>query len=125
MTLYEYMNQFQGDVDTFDDEYDAIVTVCHIADEDIEDEYDKFCVGIIKKVKVVSCKGNVIVNWSAFINANWDKFKDFTEKYWNHKYEDDDDEFVYQWINEIHLYMAGYVSDAMYGTLNKFLETLE
>ena len=54
-----------------------------------------------------------------------DKFKAFTKEYWNNQYEDDEDEFIYQWISEIHLYIAGYVGEKMYGKLNSFIETLE
>ena len=41
------------------------------------------------------------------------------------KYKNDEDEFIYQWINEIHLYMAGYVSEDFYETLVKFVDSLE
>ena len=41
------------------------------------------------------------------------------------QYEDDDDEFIYQWITEIHSYMAGCVSDDFYGVLVEFVDELE
>lgn len=124
MTLFDYMELHQGDIDTYDTEYDACVTVCYIDEEN--DAYDKFCNGIIKKVEINHCScNNIVVNWCELIKRNMEKFKKFTADYWNNQYDDDEDEFIYQWISEIHLYMAGYVSDAMYGTLNKFLATLE
>ena len=56
-----------------------------------------------------------------------DKFKQFTKDNWNDncQYEDDIDEFIYQWIKEINLYMAGYVSDRFYPVLNKLVDSLE
>ena len=48
MTLYEYLKMSEYDYDTYDTDYDAVVTVCYIDEE--EDEYDKFCNGIIKNV---------------------------------------------------------------------------
>jgi hypothetical protein len=54
-----------------------------------------------------------------------EKFKKFTAEHWNNQYEDDEDEFIYQWINEIHLYMAGYTTERIYKLLNQFVETLE
>ena len=124
MTLYDYMKLHEDDFDTYDTKYCADVTVCYIDEE--YDEYDKFCNGIIKKVNVVKANGDTLtVNWSELIERNIVKFKAFTSKYWKYKYEDDIDEFVYQWINEIQMYMAGYVSEGFYAILNKFVDSLE
>ena len=126
MTLYEYLKMADNDFDTYDTEYDAEVTVCYIDEEN--DEYDKFCNGIIKKVDVVKINGDTLtVNWCELIKRNMDKFKAFTAEHWyaNCQYEDDEDEFIYQWINEIHQYMAGYVSMDFYKTLNTFIDSLE
>lgn len=125
MTLYEYLKMSEADFDTYDTVYDAIVTVCYIADEDVADEYDKFCNGIVKMVDVVKVYGyDLTVNWSELIKRNLDKFKEFTKKHWKYQYEDDADEFVYQWINEIHMYMVGYVSMDFYTVLNEFLNNI-
>ena len=125
MSLYEYMNEYQEDVDTYDTEYDAVVTVCFTEEEDAEDNYDRFCLDIIKKVQVESfAHGDVIVDWSGMIKANLEKFKEFTSKYWKYQYEDDEDEFIYQWIREIHYYLAGYVGENTYKALNKLLENI-
>lgn len=128
MTLYEYLKVTENDFDTYDTVYDTGVTVCYIADEDEEDEYDKFCNGIIKKVDVVEMNDDSpIVNWTKMIERNMDKFKAFTKENWyeNCQYEDDVDEFIYQWINEIDQYMAGNVSMDFYNELNKLVESLE
>lgn len=124
MTLYDYLKMSENDYDTYDTKYCTGVTVCYIDEE--ADDYDKFCNGIIKKVNVVEINGNTLtVNWSELIERNMDKFKRFTKKYWNRQYEDDIDEFIYQWINEIHMYMAGYVGESFYSILNKFVDSLE
>ena len=128
ITLYDYLKANENDFDTYDTKYDAVVTVCYIDEEYEEefDEYDKFCNNIIKKVHVVKIYGeNLTVNWSELIERNIIKFKAFTSKYWKYKYEDDYDEFIYQWINEINLYMAGYVSEDIYAILNDFVDALE
>ena len=127
-TLYEYLKMSKNDYDTYDTKYDAGVTVCYIDEEDEEDEYDKFCNGIIKKVNVVEIgRDSLTVNWSELIEKNIKKFKEFTSKHWyaSCQYEDDVDEFVYQWINEIHQYMAGNVSESFYSKLNNFVNSLE
>lgn len=124
MTLFEYLQIAENDYDTYDTKYDVSVTVCHIDEE--TDEYDKFCNGIIKKVNVAKIDGDILtVNWSELIERNMDLFKYFTEEHWYRHYEDDVDEFVYQWINEIHMYMAGYVSEDFYSVLNEFVNGLE
>lgn len=125
-TLYDYLRMSENDFDTYDTEYDAGVTVCYIDKE--SDEYDKFCNGIIKKVNVVKINDNIlIVDWCKLIERNMDKFKEFTAEYWleSCQYEDDIDDFVYQWIDEIDKYMAGYVSMDFYSVLNEFVDSLE
>lgn len=126
ITLYNYLMATENDFDTYDTKYDAGVTVCYFEGE--YDEYDKFCNAIMKKVNVVKINGDTLtVNWSELIERNIIKFRMFTSKNWldNCQYEDDEDEFVYQWINEIHYYMAGYVNMDFYSELNKFVDSLE
>ena len=129
MNLYEYTRINQNDFDTYDDVYDSCVTVCFIDETDEEDAYDKFCNGIIKKVEVIEQTSDcgLLVKWTKLITDNMEKFKAFTKKHWNEycQYEDDEDEFIYQWIEEINQYMAGNVSERFYSTLVKFVETLE
>lgn len=124
MKLYEFMKLSEADYDTYDTVYDACVTVCY-ADEEA-DSYDRFCNEIMKKVEVTEVHEScLIVDWSALISGNIDKFRKFTENHWKYTYEDDEDELIYQWINEINAYMAGYVSEDFYSVLVKFVETLE
>lgn len=126
ITLYDFLKLSEGDYDTYDTKYDAEVTVCYIDRE--EDYYEKFCNEIIKKVNVVKInKDTLVVDWSEFIERNMGKFRKFTKQHWNenYQYEDDDDEFVYQWIGEIHLYMAGYVSENFYSSLYEFVKKLK
>lgn len=126
MKLYDIVKLSETDYDTFDTEYDACVTVCYIDEEDIGDDYDKFCISIMKKVDVEKLNGDsLIVNWTKLITDNMDKFKAFTEKHWKYDYHDDEDEFIYQWINEIQAYMAGYVSEKFYSVLVEFVNSLE
>lgn len=127
ITLYEFLKVTEKDFDTYDTEFDEVVTVCYIADEDVNDEYDKFCTNIIKLVNVVKQCGeySLIVNWSDLIKRNLDKFKKVTKEHWNKQYENDIDEFIYQWIKEIHYYLAGYVSEDTYKDLNEILKELE
>lgn len=125
-TLYDYLMMAKNDFDTYDTDYEAEVTVCYIDKEN--DEYDKFCNGIIKKVNVVEISAySLTVNWSNLIERNIDKFKNFTAEHWYEdcQYEDDINEFIYQWINEIHHYMVGSVSEDFYLVLNEFVDSLK
>ena len=130
MKLFDFMKFTKGDYDTYDTVYDAEVTVCWIDEDDENCNYDKFCINIIKKVEVdeQNCSsGNLTVKWTELITNNMEKFREFTRMHWNDdcQYEDDDDEFIYQWITEINNYMAGCVSEDFYGVLVKFVEELE
>ena len=127
MTLFEIIDIAENDFDTYDTEYDVCVTVCNIGKE--TDNCEKFCNNIMKKVKFVK-KGayhSLIVDWSGLIKHNIDKFRAFTKENWleNCQYEDDEDEFIYQWIKEIHHYIAGYVSESFYKKLVEFVDSLE
>ena len=127
MTLFEFINTTKNDYDTYDTVYDAVVTVCFIEEDKDNDSYDKFCNEIIKKVIVVSGNGcSLVVNWTELIKNNIEKFRAFTQENWRSdcQYEDDEDEFIYQWITEIHNYMAGNVSEDFYDTLIEFVESL-
>ena len=126
MTLYEFMKMSECDYDTHDVDFDAVVTVCLPDEDDDLDVYDKFCFEIIKKVDVVKVTDTgLIVDWSGFIKRNIEQLREFTDEYWYNNYADDDDEFIYQWINEIHAYLAGYVSEDIYEKLVKLVETLD
>ena len=132
MNLYEYMKIEQGTLDTYDNEYDSCVTVESIDDDDYKnysdsEYYYRFYLEILKKVEVAEKSGNsLIVKWSDMINRNMEKFKAYTKENWykDCQYEDDEDEFIYQWINEIHLYLAGYVDEDTYKGLFKLAESL-
>lgn len=126
MTLYEYLKMRENDFDTCDTVFDTGVTVCYIDKEN--DDYDKFCNGIIKKVDVIHINDDCpTVNWYEMIERNMDKFKAFTREHWREdcQYEDDIDDFIYEWINEIDYYMAGYVSIDFYSVLNELVNSLE
>ena len=129
MKLYEIMKLSQDDYDTYDTVYDAEVTVCYIDEEDAEDNYDKFCIELMKKVEVekIVPESHLIVKWTELITNNMEKFRAFTAENWYEscQYEDDEDEFIYQWINEIHQYMAGNVAEDFYDELVKLVETLK
>ena len=127
MTLYEYMEKSKSDYDVWDDVYDNCVTCGYIEEE--EDDYEKFCNAIMKKVKFIKEVDDysIICDWTKLITDNMEKFKFFTKNNWKKscQYEDDEDEFIYQWITEINNYMAGYVWDEFYNKLLNFVETLE
>lgn len=120
MKLYDLL-KIKDCVDTGDTVYDAMVTVVLIEDADVEDNYDKFCNYLLHNVEVVDAK-NDICDWTGFIKNNIKAFKAFTKEYWEHTYENNEDEFIYQWINELHLYCAGYTSENVY---KAFLDTIE
>lgn len=116
MTLYDWLKLNDGCYDTYDLVYDGVVTVDYIENE--EEFYDKFCMGMARKIEFVNTvKGSsceIVCNWTKFIRDNIEIFREFTEENWTHQYEDDIDEFIYQWIKEIHYWMAGYVSENTY-----------
>lgn len=122
MTVYEYLKMNECDEDFWDDQFDTCVTIC-CPDEESTDFYDKYIEEISKRVNVIKTDGTVIAGWSEMIEKNFEKFKAFTKAHWRTDYEDHDD-FVYEWIKEIHLYVAGYVPDSFYEVLYGFAKEL-
>lgn len=125
MKLYDLL-KIKECIDTYDTEYDAIVTVDLIEDADLNNSfddfvyYDKFVNYLLHNVEVVDAK-NDICDWTGFIKNNMTALKEFTKEYWNYTYENDEDEFIYQWINELHAYCAGYTIENVY---KAFLDTI-
>ena len=129
MTLYELVTIAQDDFDTYDTVYDAEVTVCYIP-EPFKENYDRFCMEIIKKVEVEKfdvSDASAVCKWADLVTRNMEKFRAFTKRHWfeDCQYEDDDDEFVYQWITEIHNYTCGMVCENTYGVLVELVSELE
>lgn len=125
MKLYDFIKMAETDYDTYDTIYDEGVTVCYIEENAENDSYDKFCINIMKKAEMEKVNGDIlIVNWTKLIKDNMEKFREFSKKHWRFQYKDEDD-FIYEWIKEIHMYMAGYVSEDFYDVLVKFVATLE
>ena len=129
MTLYDYMKMHGEDYDVYDNEFDNCVTVCLITDREVDksDSYDVFCNAIVKKVDFVSKSKSevaIIADWSGLIARNLDKFRAFSAEHWWVQYEDDNEEFIYQWISEINSYMAGYTNESVYKELVKLVNDL-
>ena len=110
------------DEDTYDDEYDMSITVCIGADnEQDEDPYYQFIVGLLKLVEV---EDESVWKWSLLVEENYDVFREFARYHWN-TYSDNQDDFIEQWLGEIHYLFAGYGSDSTYKLLvDKLLNNL-
>ena len=66
----------------------------------------------------------LICDWSKLIRDNYSKFKEFTEWNWQRNYADTE-EFIFQWIRELHYYVAGYVPEETYSKILELINTLE
>lgn len=127
MRLYNFLKEKENenDYDTYDNVYDICVTVSHIEEE--HDYYDMFCKRLYQKVNVLDIiNGNLIVDWSELIKRNMSKFIKFMKNNWKNQFDyiNDVDEFIYQWIKEIGLYISGYVPNSFYEVLYNFVDDL-
>lgn len=124
MTLYEFGQLGNCCLDTCDDVFDIIITVDILTDDEENDMgyYGKFANFICKNVNVLGKAGgcDVVADWSALITENMSVFRKAARAMW---YEgsvpDDDDDFIYEWLNEIRGWLAGGVSESAY---KKFME---
>ena len=117
MTIYELIKMSECDYDVYDDVFDAVVTCCDCDgyEHDTDNEYYyKFCNGIMKLTNIVKFNDNsVIADWTGMIKHNKAVLEEFMRKDWAQNYEDEDD-FIYEWINEFNGWFAGYVSESTY-----------
>lgn len=124
MTLYEFGQLGNCCLDTCDDVFDIIITVDILTDDEENDMgyYGKFVNFICKNVNVLGKAGgcDVVADWSALITENMSVFRKTARAMW---YEgsvpDDDDDFIYEWLEEIRGWLAGGVSENCY---QKFME---
>lgn len=128
-TLKEYMLETQEDMDTYDVTFDECVTICdyYPLPTNKEDEYYyKFCDYIMSNVNLIrgeTSDGNAIADYTEFISRNYDKLYAFSKDNWETTYIKEDangdgrldaDYFVTEWIEEIHGFLAGNVSEKAY-----------
>lgn len=115
MTLYDLLVASDKDFDTYDDVYDAVVTVA--INLDAVDDYDEFCIALVKliTVKSIARDKNPICDWSDFIKRNMDVFRSFADNYWYKNNTDDEDDFICEWMKEFHLLLAGHGGCDDYG----------
>ena len=117
MTLYDYIKTFceNGwfDEDTYDTVFDYGITVCVDIDSTSDEYYQKFCTGLLKHVEVDTMDGDCVLKWSDMIKDNIELFRNFANWHWNISFEDDDD-LIYEWLKELHYWLAGYTSENVY-----------
>lgn len=123
MKLYDWLSIDKGSYDCYDTDIDESVTIDWI--DKPKSDYDFFVVGLLKKVDIEQKTDDctLVCDWSKLIRENFTKFKRFTKEYWACDYKDEYD-FIYQWIRELHSYVAGYVNDSFYSTLKGFVDSL-
>ena len=118
MKLFDYMvKENKTDLDTYDTVYDRCVTISADVDYPPEDDYDEFVFALTKLVdfKEVYSSCEVVCDWIGLIKRNMDVFRDFADKYWYKNNFKHDDDFIPEWIRELHLFAAGYGEDGKYG----------
>lgn len=121
MTLYELLKIKGDSLDTSDVTYDTTVTCELIEAEDVLDNYDRFLSYMLNNVKVIDAR-NDICDWEGFVKEHKVALTHFAEDNWQNDVPRDEDDFTYNWINELHQYLAGNISEQQYG---EFLDTLE
>lgn len=132
MTLSEFFKDIKDtdldrDFDVGDETFDVLVCCCSPNPQPFsptkKEPYDYFTDYIYDNVKIVNAKPDkdfVVADWTGFVEERFDKLKEFSRQYWRGNYDDKDD-FTYEWINEIHAWLAGNVCDENY---NDFLRVV-
>lgn len=114
MKLYDFIKADDCCYDTYDDVCYTTVTVD--INLEPEDDYDEFCVELIKKIEVKGrdYDGNPVCGWYDYIKRNLPRFRQFADDYWIKNNHEDEDDFICEWIEELHRFLAGYGEDDQY-----------
>ena len=125
MYLQESLEMKRDGVDSWDTVYDVCVTAEYIPNTET-DSYSEFCRVLFSKVEIdhIMSDYSVCVLWDDLIEKNMKLFDEFATKYWMYEYEDKD-EYIFQWITELHNYCAGNVPESYYPKLLEFVKKLE
>lgn len=133
MTILELLNKTHADFDVYDTEFDESVCCCDMDEEDVKenegDNYYLFCYNLLSRMPLYEEHdygidyGTASAEWCKLIETNFDLFKEFTKRHWGCDYEDKDD-FIYNWISEIHYYLAGYTDEGVYSDLVELVDKL-
>lgn len=118
MTLYELLQIKDDYIETSDVDYDVLVGTDLVKDEDINENtnnYYKFLNYIAHNVEVTDAR-NDICNWSKFVLDHKVALTKYAEENWYEVPEDESD-FIYEWINELHNYQSGNISEKCIKTL--------
>ena len=114
MNLYDFLIQENADYDTYDNVFDSCVTVCTPYRGQHRESIDDFTDLITKNVSVIrTVNDTVICNWSDFIRANMPILTEVAKKHWE-SYSTDEDDFIFEWIEALHYWIAGYQTDEVY-----------
>lgn len=139
MTLLEYIKMHRGyDVcwDCPDKVFDAVITVdCsvdHTGKIDIIEDNPEFpnmplfIKEFLGKVQVVSLMsdGTPIIDADGLFRRNIETVRQWIAENWNGKWTNEDD-IVYQMIQEIHYGIAGYKSNGQYGHYLELLRSCD
>lgn len=125
MNLYQYLKASnEDDIDTYDTVFDTSVCVCVDLNPIKPDNYDRFCLALLRRVRFIEAHNNSLTcDWYSLINDNVEVFKQITKDYWATDYSDMDD-FIYEWIKELDSYLAGYVDEGFYRILVEKFEQI-
>ncbi len=121
MSIKEYMEESDaGDFDSSDITFDVSVTIVEPMSWDVrkgsDDEYyDRFYLYICENVNMVGDEDHEVCDYEGFVYKHYDTLKQFGRDFWNKDVDKmSDDTFVYEWITEIHGFLAGYTSEPIY-----------
>ena len=119
MTLRDLLEAKGEGLDTGDKDFDIIVTAEYITKEEFakykDEPYYKFAEWIYNHIKVVDPK-NDICDYTGFVEKNMTALRNFSKQHWRYQYPDPDD-FTYEWIGELHGFLAGNATDQNYSDL--------
>lgn len=114
ISVKEYIGIMNEDIDISDAKYGISVTCTVPYPTQDHDFIDQFTDLICSNVYITESDGErATADWSSLIEQNESLFREWSDLHWKYEYTDKD-EFISEWIGELHYMFAGYVPDEIY-----------
>ena len=127
MTLWEEFQQVEGDCFTLADTVFDVCTDFEWCKEyyNEKEPWDRFCKAFFSVVEIdrkISAT-HIILKITELIQENKEEFTAFMKEHWGYtEYEGDD--FDYEWVRELILFLEGNATDGQYKMLTEVLEKI-
>lgn len=122
MNLFEYLSMHgEAELEIGDNTWDCMTNVYwgkefqDVVDGTSDDWYYKFMVAFYRHCNIVKLhnQSSAVVDITGVVQKFKTELVEVMKNRWRYQYDPEDEEFEYQWVNELCLYMNGEIVESM------------